>query len=334
MFKKKLLLITVLFCFLFTGRAYTENSLSVTGQKDIPLAIAIFTNNNTNNPNYDKYGDMLCSAIASQITGKFTVINKNDVINVFRQENIKSSFKISNFRDYLQLLSVLKQEENKSNKEDTVDKKTIEQKASALRISQAIGAKYLLIADIEDIVVNNITDTVYNNQINDLKITADIAVKILNGVNAGTILAENIRVQKRVHGNQQSNFTFADIEQSLPILINQASKDISVKILDNIDTVKTSKADIESVRFNVKTNVSDATVELDGILIETVDGEFFAMPGLHRLRVTRDGYRTFERDINVIANAEFIVNLKEIEKPLDIQEQNTKLESKVSEKQK
>ena len=41
------------------------------------------------------------------------------------------------------------------------------------------------------------------------------------------------------------------------------------------------------------------TVELDGMVIGSAPGEFSAVPGIHRLRLSREGFETWERMINV-----------------------------------
>lgn len=311
MLRKSFLIATVLLAFLVTGKVYAEEQQTSAGQEEKPLAVAIFSRNKTRDANYEKYADMLRSGLTAQLSGKFTVIDKDDVVNVFEKESKKEMTKASDLWSYLQMLSELKREDKAADMEGNVDKRTIEQKSSALRIAQSIGASYFLIADVEEIVSNNIKDTVYGNQINDMRIIADIAVKILDGIRGGTILAENVRAEKRLHGDESSRFTPEDVTQSLPVLMKQASADVAKKFLDNVEKVRGFKVDAVQVKFKVKTNVPSATVELDGMAIGTAPGEFQAISGAHRLRITKDGYRAFERDVNVVAKAEFSVSLEE-----------------------
>lgn len=327
MLTKNFLIATVLLAVLVTGKAYAEEQQASAGQEEKPLAVAIFSRNKTRDANYDKYADMLRSGLTSQLSGKFTVIDKDDVVNVFEKESKNEITKASDLWSYLQMLSEVKREEKAADKEGNVDKRTIEQKSSALRISQAIGASYFLIADVEEVVSNNIKDTVYGNQINDMRITADIAVKILDGIRGGTILAENVRVEKRLHGDEASRFTPEDVTQSLPVLMKQASADVAKKFLDNVEKVRGFKVDAVQVKFKVKTNVPSATVELDGMAIGTAPGEFQAISGAHRLRITKDGYRAFERDVNVIANAEFSVSLEETGERQDVKMKRDKADA-------
>jgi hypothetical protein len=283
------------------------------------LTVAIFSRNKTTHSEYEKYIDMLRSGLTAKLSDKFVVIDKDDVVNTFEEEKVKETTKAEDLWSYLQMLSEVDQNAKAADREANVDKRSIEEKSSALRIAQSVGAKYFLIADVEDIVSNNIQDAAYGQQVNDLRITADVAVKILDGVKGGTILAENVRVEKRLHGDENTVFTTADITQALPALMKQASSDVAEKFLSNIDKVRSFKSDAVEVKFKIKTNVKDAVVELDGVGIGSAPGNFQALSGVHRLRVTKDGYRAFERDVNITANAEFSVSLEETSEARDSQ---------------
>jgi hypothetical protein len=289
---------------------------NVEGKADHPLAVAIFSRNKTGDANNDKYADMLRSGLVSQLSDKFTVIDQDDVMNVFNKEAKKGS-NITDFWSYVDTIAKMKEDEKKEDKNSNVDNAPIGEKSSALRISQAIGANYFLIADVEQIVSNNIKDTVYGNQINDMSITADLAVKILDGVRGGSIVADSVRVEKRLHGDEKTTYTNDDVAQALPLLMKQAAIEVSKKFLDNIEKIRDFKVDAVQAKFKVTMNVSDATVELDGVAIGSAPGTFQALSGAHRIRVTKDGYRPFERDVNVYDNAVFSLSLEKNEETTD-----------------
>ena len=77
------------------------------------------------------------------------------------------------------------------------------------------------------------------------------------------------------------------------------------------------KVDAVQANFKVSTNVPGATVELDGMAIGSAPGTFQALSGAHRIRITKDGYSAFERDVNVYDNAEFSVSLEKTEDQTD-----------------
>jgi hypothetical protein len=43
----------------------------------------------------------------------------------------------------------------------------------------------------------------------------------------------------------------------------------------------------------------DVTVELDGVAIGSAPGTFQGRPGLHKIRLSREGFDTWERTINI-----------------------------------
>jgi len=54
----------------------------------------------------------------------------------------------------------------------------------------------------------------------------------------------------------------------------------------------------------------DVTVELDGVAIGSAPGTFSALPGLHKLRLTREGFKDWERTVNVYAGQKLRVALQ------------------------
>ena len=54
----------------------------------------------------------------------------------------------------------------------------------------------------------------------------------------------------------------------------------------------------------------DVTVELDGIAIGSAPGTFQAFPGLHKLRLSREGFKDWERTVNIYAGQKLRVALQ------------------------
>jgi hypothetical protein len=50
---------------------------------------------------------------------------------------------------------------------------------------------------------------------------------------------------------------------------------------------------------NLEVQPLDVTVELDGVAIGSAPGSFQARPGLHKLRLSREGFKAWERTINI-----------------------------------
>ena len=54
----------------------------------------------------------------------------------------------------------------------------------------------------------------------------------------------------------------------------------------------------------------DVTVEFDGLAIGSAPGTFDAMPGLHKLKLTREGFKPWERTVNIYDGQTLKVALK------------------------
>lgn len=54
----------------------------------------------------------------------------------------------------------------------------------------------------------------------------------------------------------------------------------------------------------------DVTVELDGTVIGSAPGAFKAAPGLHKIRLTREGFRDWERTINVYSGQQLKIAIQ------------------------
>ena len=54
----------------------------------------------------------------------------------------------------------------------------------------------------------------------------------------------------------------------------------------------------------------DVTVELDGIALGSAPGAFQAYPGLHKLRLSREGFDDWERTVNIYDNQTLRVALQ------------------------
>jgi hypothetical protein len=276
-----------------------------------PLTVAIFSRNKTRDASYDKYVDMFQAGLITQLTGKYKIIDKDDVISTFKKETKKEEnkgFKITDFFPFLDVIGQMTQAAKKPE-----ENKPVLEKESYLRIAQSIGANYFLIADLEEVVTNNIKETVYGNQINDVNITADLSVKILDAAKGGSVMADSVRVEKRLHGDEKTTFTQDDVMQALPVLMKNAAAEVSKKFLGTIDKIQVAEGGTPNavqVNFTVKTNVPGVTVELDSATIGTAPGTFQVVTGAHRIRLSKDGYSAFERDVNVFDKAEFSVSLE------------------------
>ncbi|MGF1485144.1 MAG: PEGA domain-containing protein [Opitutales bacterium] len=247
----------------------------------------------------------------------------------------------------------------------------LENSTSATRLAQNLGADFLVMGSLLSTGVQvqqiNRPDLGINRSVSDHQLRA--SYKILSAVNGESLAAGTVLASKR---SQQSG----SLQNSSPLLEDLIA-DAAVKIGQNIQAkgganILPAPATLPGdVGFTVVCSVQDMTVpevtrdddgnfiltanrykleplavvvELNGVVIGSAPGRFTAAPGLHRLRLTREGFETWERTINIregltlnvamtlnpqgrqywMEMAEFFANLKQNEQMAEAQAEQVK----------
>ena len=204
----------------------------------------------------------------------------------------------------------------------------LESSTSALRLAQNMGVDYLLVASI----ATHGNETQHLNRPDlgiNRKVTTDTlraTYKILDAglgesLSAGAVTAVDKRqASESLHEEGNSD--------RLNALLADAATQIGERLRakGGADGVPDSKLADRIVEFMVSCTMQDlsipevikdeddnyivtgnrykletlaVTVELDGVVIGTAPGSFDALPGLHTIRLTREGFEPWERTINV-----------------------------------
>lgn len=204
----------------------------------------------------------------------------------------------------------------------------LESNSSALRLAQNMGVDYLLVASLA--TYGSQTQHLNRPDLNiNRKVTTDTlraSYKILDAglgesLSAGAVTAVNKRqASETLHEDGNTD------------VINGLIADAAVQIGERLqakggaDGVPDSKLADRIVEFMVSCTMQDlsipevikdeddnyivtgnrykletlaVTVELDGVVVGTAPGSFDALPGLHKIRLTREGFEPWERTINV-----------------------------------
>ncbi|MGF1449823.1 MAG: PEGA domain-containing protein [Opitutales bacterium] len=202
----------------------------------------------------------------------------------------------------------------------------LENSTSATRLGQNLGADYLVMGSLLSTGTQtqaiNRPDLGINRTVQDHQLRA--SYKILAASTGESLAAGTVLASKRM---QQSSTLSVD-GPLLDDLLAQAA----VKIGDNLaakggaDFLPDAGSLPGEVGFTVVCSVQDmtvpevtrdddgnfiltanrykleplaVTVELNGVVIGSAPNRFSAAPGLHRLRLTREGFETWERTINI-----------------------------------
>lgn len=210
------------------------------------------------------------------------------------------------------------------------------QSTSAVRLAQTLGANYLLQVTIAGFDSNQRMIDAYGVKTTNDERTARVTYKILDGVNGASLVADTVRVSKVY---QQTDTTTDQRSGVLNSLLDEAAQKVAVSLKRQLDrgrlaapsalagdvavTITTELADvyIPDVRIDQESTISisqskfkvaalSATVEIDGIAVGTAPGEITTKPGLHKLRVVREGFKPWERTVNFVQGQKLNVALE------------------------
>jgi PEGA domain len=199
---------------------------------------------------------------------------------------------------------------------------------SALRLAQNLGADFILIPAITTYGTEKKTYTgdgiATINVIHKLRVSYKMAEADTGGeIKGGTVIAtKTIR---------QSGSLQVDDTDVINELLDDAADQLADIIAQNASSLPAVVAKNQMVTFNIACSMTDprqqpilvptpdisadntvivtnppvavqpleVTVELDGIALGSAPGSFQAYPGLHKLRLSREGFDVWERTINV-----------------------------------
>jgi len=211
------------------------------------------------------------------------------------------------------------------------------QGSSAVRLAQTLGADYLLQITLTGFDTSARTIDAYGVKTVNVTDTVRVTYKILDGQTGASLTADTVKVSKVV---QQSQTSPSDQFDVLDELLADASKKVAASLKTRIDagrigapstaaqglvtvTIQTDAADltIPDVRIGVENTVTiseskfkvsplSVTVEVDGIAVGSAPGDIAVKPGLSKLRVTREGFKPWERTVNFMKGQKLTVALQ------------------------
>lgn len=209
--------------------------------------------------------------------------------------------------------------------------------SSVLRLGQMLGVDYLIVASISSYGADKKSVDAYGVKTMNVTHNLRVTYKILDGTQGGTLAGDTLKVSKTVQTTENSSEEAGD-------LINGLLDEASVKVAESVGKkeIKVVSASKEQVEFSVACGMQDlaqvplsipdvrraenntliigkdkvemqaldVTVELDGVVIGSAPGTFKAAPGLHKLRLTREGFTPWERTMNVVEGQKLKVALQ------------------------
>jgi hypothetical protein len=204
----------------------------------------------------------------------------------------------------------------------------LSENTSALRLAQTLGVDFVLSASI---ATYGVEKKAYEGNgvatLNEIY-TMRLSYKIAEAAQGGVLAGDTINVSKTVRQSAGLQSESSDIINELlddaagrlsDCIVNAAAQltnavvqagKVNFRIactmtdmtqqplsLPDVQVTKDNKVVISTNRIPVQP--LDVTVELDGLAIGSAPGAFSAMPGIHKLKLSREGFVTWERTANI-----------------------------------
>lgn len=199
---------------------------------------------------------------------------------------------------------------------------------SALRLAQNLGADFILIPSITTYGTEK--KTYSGDGINTINVVHNLRVsyKIVEAGAGGAVKGGTAMASKTI---RQSDNLQVESNDVINELLDDAAGQLADSLVRNAGSLPAEVAKDKQVNFSIVCSMTDVggepmtvpdlrvtddnrvletnkklqiepmdvTVELDGVTIGSAPGAFQAYPGLHKLRLSREGFQNWERTINI-----------------------------------
>ena len=291
---------------LATGLLATATAFAADESAAPQRKIAIIVQNRASAGLNDKVS-ALEDLVASRVAGKgFSVISRDDVTRSLKNYTTGKD----------------------PNGELTALDRSLEDSSSALRLAQNLGADYILVPSIVSLGTEK--KNYSGNGISTLNIThrLRVAYKIVEGNQGGAVRGGAFTSEKNIRQTGDLQTESSDIVNDL---LDDASEQLAAAIVESGRSLPKEVAKAALVSFNVVCTMTDprqqpilisalgitadnhvvvtnqpvalqaldVTVELDGVALGSAPGKLQGRPGLHKIRLSREGFDTWERTINI-----------------------------------
>ena len=243
---------------------------------------ALFVQNRAGAPlesRLDAFNDLVSTRLTE---AGFEVIRSQDVLARFTESRRAEA--AQELRQGVEALQTVKSE-------GTVDGPS--QEASALRIAQLMGADCLVFASMVSLGENRVRVQSYGVPQEVTTTTFRMALRVLEGAGGSQIYGDTIAVSDKVVQNANLQVEAGD---QLDGLLDQGAVELTARVRGSLARIEEARAAAALVTVTLNAPAG-AAVELDGVAVGTAPGTFQVRPGVHEVRVTREGYATWEKTV-------------------------------------
>lgn len=246
---------------------------------------ALFVQNRAGAPleaQLDAFNDLISTRLTE---AGFEVIRAQDVLARFTESRAAESEQV--LRQGIEALQTVKAE-------GTVDGPP--QEAAALRVAQLMEADYLVFASLVSLGENKMNIQAYGLAQQQTVTTLRLALRVLEGARGAQIYGDVVAVSEKVAQNSNLQVQADDLVNTL---LDRGAGELAGRVRGSIAKIEAAKpAEAALAAVTVTTPVEGAAVEVDGAVVGTAPGTFRVRPGMHEVRVTKEGYATWEKSVN------------------------------------
>lgn len=244
---------------------------------------ALFVQNRAGAPlegQLDAFNDLVSTRLTD---AGFEVIRAQDTLDRFVESRAAEESQV--LRQSVEGLQTAKSE-------GTVDGPSRE--ASALRVAQTMGADYLVFAALVSLGENKMNVTAYNTVQQQTVTTLRMALRVLDGVRGAQIYGDTIAVNEKIMENANLQIQAGDLVNTL---LDRGAVELAARVGQSVAKIEAAKPEATLAKVTVTTPAAGAAIEVDGIVVGTAPGQIQVGPGVHEVRVTREGYATWEKSV-------------------------------------
>ena len=229
----------------------------------------------------DVFNDLVSTRLAD---AGFEVIRSQDVLARFTESRDAEAAQV--LRQAVDALQTAKAE-------GTVDGPS--QEASALRIAQLMNADYLVFASLVSLGENKMKFQGYDTAQETVNTTLRVALRVLEGDNGAQIYGDTVAVTEKVMQNANLQVEAGD---QLNTLLDRGAVELAGRVRGSLAKIEAAKPAAQALAsVTVNASPEGAAVEVDGVAVGSAPGTFQLRPGVHEVRVTKEGYATWEKSV-------------------------------------
>jgi len=228
----------------------------------------------------DAFNDLLSTRLTD---AGFDVIRSQDVLDRFAES--RGAEAAQELRQAVEALQTVKSE-------GTVDGPSRE--ASALRTAQLMDADLLVMASLVSLGENTVRSQSYGVPQEATITTLRLALRVLEGQGGTQLYGDTVAVNEK---RMQTAFVQTDAGDLLNTLLDRGAVELAGRVGSSHEKFAAAAAEPVWATVTVNTPAAGAAVEIDGVVAGTAPGTIRVRPGVHEVRVTREGYATWEKSV-------------------------------------